>query len=82
MTNATVSYKDDEMDYKSFFLKDPSMPAGYKLESMCDYKLHDTMIVFWMKNEITKLRKKDTFTRDIGFNTNGNVSGSWHCDRN
>ncbi|KAK3828373.1 MAG: hypothetical protein J3Q66DRAFT_322505 [Benniella sp.] len=72
VTNATVSYKDDEMDYKSFLLKDPSMPPGFKFESLCDYRLYDTMIVVWMKSAITKLRKKDTFMRTIGFSTNGN----------
>jgi len=73
--NVTVAYKDDDMDYKVFVLKDPSIPPGYKIESMCDYKVYDTMVVFWMKSQITKLRKRDSFTRVIRFNISGIVSG-------
>lgn len=78
--NVTVAYKDNDLDYRVFVLKDPSMPPGYKIESMCDYKVYDTMVVFWMKNEITKLRPRDTFTRAIGLGISGNVRGSWRYD--
>ncbi|KAF9345525.1 hypothetical protein BGX34_004672, partial [Mortierella sp. NVP85] len=72
--NVTVAYKDDDMDYKVFVLKDPSISPGYKIESMCDYKVYDTTAVFWMKSQITKLRRRDSFTRAIRFNISGNTS--------
>ncbi|KAK3828377.1 MAG: hypothetical protein J3Q66DRAFT_383128 [Benniella sp.] len=62
MSNATLLHKDDGLAYSTNLLKDSSIPPGYKVESLCDINVHDTMFVFWYQY---KTSKKDPWPEDI-----------------
>ena len=86
MSNATLLHKGDGLAHSTNLLKGPSVPPGYKVESLCDINVHDTMFVFWYEDRINppcsnppcsktvKVDIKD-LTKEIEFRTNSTVRG-------